>query len=212
MAIFPSSWVSIIFVLMLFLGLSGSAIMPVSGIKKKISILTGSKLYLSGTSNVNKFNCDCIDQYPDQILEAINSGGYVQFAKGGLQIKTRKFDCHNRKIDADMQKALDAEHFPCIQVSLIDALQDVKCLHGGCKDWFDIQANVHITLKETTKKEFLYAKAKVLGPNLFQVRGEKALQMSAYGINPPEALFGMIKVNDEIIFKFDLILSVEPIQ
>jgi hypothetical protein len=94
----------------------------------------------------------------------------------------------------------------------MDALQDVKCLHGGCKDWFDLQANVHITLKETTKKEFLNAKVKVLGPNLFQVRGEKALQMSAYGINPPEALFGMIKVNDAIIFKFDLILSVEPIQ
>ncbi|MDX2279250.1 MAG: YceI family protein [Saprospiraceae bacterium] len=200
-----------VLLLLLLIDLTGSTWHKTDNLKKRLRIEQGSRLYLKGTSNVNKFTCDCADQYPEQILEAKSAGGYVQFQKGSLHLKTKKFDCHNRKIDADMQKALDADHFPTIKVALVDALQDIKCLHGGCKDWFDVKANVLITIKETTNKEFLHAKVKIIAPDRLLVRGEKALQMSTFGVNPPEALFGMIKVDDWITFHFDLILTVEAV-
>jgi hypothetical protein len=56
------------------------------------------------------------------------------------------------------------------------------------------------------------AKAKLTGTNQFLLRGESALQMSTFGINPPEAMFGMIKVNDWISFHFDLNILVEDLQ
>jgi len=49
----------------------------------------------------------------------------------------------------------------------------------------------------------------MLGPNRFQLRGEKWLKMSSFGIIPPEAMFGMIKVNDDITFHFDLVVVVD---
>ncbi|MBU6342230.1 MAG: YceI family protein [Bacteroidetes bacterium] len=178
-------------------------------IKKRMHILDGSALLLKGSSNVNVFTCDCNERFPDQLIEADNSGTYVRFSQGELSLPTRKFDCRNRKIDADMQKALDAEHYPYIRIQLQDALVDVRCLHGGCKEWFDVQGNVLITIKNTTRKEFLVAKMKIIGPDQMLLKGEKALQMSSYGIDPPEALFGMIKVNDWITFSFNLNLSTE---
>jgi hypothetical protein len=57
----------------------------------------------------------------------------------------------------------------------------------------------------------LHAKVKIIAPDRLLVRGEKALQMSTFGVHPPEALFGMIKVDDWITFHFDLILTVEAV-
>lgn len=180
--------------------------------KKRYYLENGSKLYLKGTSNVNAFTCDCEDQYNGQVLDVERNGGYARFNNVELILKTKNFDCHNRKIDCDMQKALNADRYPHIKIALVDTWQNPKCLDGQCKDWFDVQANVNITITNVTKKQSIPAKAKILGPNRFQLRGENALQMSAFGITPPEAMFGMIKVNDWISFHFDLIVVVEEVQ
>ena len=180
--------------------------------KRRYQIEDGSKLYLKGTSNVNSFTCDCEDQYAGQVLEVERKGGHARFRNVDLLLKSKNFDCHNRKIDIDMQKALKTSQFPYIKISLVDTWQDPKCLDGGCKDWFDVQANVNITITNVTKLQSIPAKARVLGPNRFQLRGQNALQMSAFGIDPPEAMLGMIKVNDWITFHFDLVILVDEVQ
>lgn len=191
--------------------LTGSTDVDTNSAKKRYHIKEGSKLYLKGTSNVNAFTCDCEDQYTQQTLEIERSGGYARFRNVELLLKSKNFDCHNRKIDCDMQKALQADQYPYIKVALIDAKQDVKCLDGGCKDWFEVQAKVNITIKDVTKERVIPAKARILGPNRFQLQGAHTLQMSTYGIHPPEAMFGLIKVNDVIAFHFDLIVHVDEV-
>lgn len=198
--------VSVAGLLISALFLMGNTVAP---IKKRYYIEDGSRLYLKGSSNVNTFTCDCGDQYPPQVLEVERKGGYAKFRNVQLQLKSRNFDCHNRKIDADMQKALKADQYPHISISLNDTWQDPKCLDGSCKDWFDVRANVNLTITNVTKTQSIAAKARVLGPNRLQLIGESAVQMSAFGINPPEAMFGMIKVNDWISFHFDLRIVVD---
>lgn len=204
-----TSWMCRFFFLAGMLFLMGNT---TTGNKKRFYIDQGSRLYLKGTSNVNAFTCDCEDQYNSQVLEVDRNGGYARFRNVDLFLKSKNFDCHNRKIDADMQKALKADKFPHIKISLVDTWQNPKCLDGGCSDWFDVQANVNITITNVSKVQSIPAKAKVIGHNRFQLRGENALQMSAFGIAPPEAMFGMIKVNDWISFHFDLIVVVDEVQ
>jgi hypothetical protein len=180
--------------------------------KKRFYIENGSRLYLKGTSNVNAFTCDCEDQYGTQVLEVERNGGYTRFHNVELLLKSRNFDCHNGKIDHDMQKALKADQYPHIKIALVDTWQDPKHLDGTSKDWFDVQANVKVTITNVTRLQSIPAKAKIIGPNRFQLRGESALQMTAFGISPPEAMMGMIKVNDWISFHFDLIVVVDEVQ
>lgn len=180
--------------------------------KKRYHIEDNSKIYLKGTSNVNAFTCDCEERYNEQILEVESNGGYARFKNAQIQVRSKTFNCHNRKIDADMQKALQADKYPYIKVALADTWQNAKCLKGECKDWFDVQANVNITITKTTKFETVAAKAKIIGPNQVLLKGEKALQLSAYGITPPEAMFGMIKVNDWITFYFDLVVRIDDVK
>lgn len=182
-----------------------------AGMKKKYHIEDGSRLYLKGTSNVNSFTCDCEDRHDPKVLEAETNGGYARFRNADITLRSKNFNCHNRKIDADMQKALKADQYPNIKVVLVDTWQDAKCLNGQCKDWFNVQAKVNITIANVTHQESIAAKAKVIGTNRIQLQGEKALQMSAFGIAPPEAMFGMIKVNDWISFHFDLFVNVDEV-
>ena len=197
--------------LFLFLGILLSAATPMhtNPVKKRYQILDGSRLYLTGTSNVNSFTCDCEDRYAEQVVEIERNGGYARFRNVDLRLKSKRFDCHNRKIDNDMQKALQADQYPHIRIALIDARQNGKCLDGKCNDWFDVQAKVNITITKVTKEQTIAAKARMVGPNRFELQGDKALQMSAFGIDPPEAMFGLIKVNDWITFHFSLMLSVD---
>ncbi|HOY06224.1 MAG TPA: YceI family protein [Saprospiraceae bacterium] len=183
-----------------------------SAVKKRYQILEGSKLYLKGTSNVNNFTCDCENRYGEQMVEVDRNGGYARFKNVDLTIPTKRFDCHNRKIDNDMQKALQADQHPNIRIKLVDAQQNAKCLEGDCKDWFDVKARVNITITGVSKEHTIAAKARTISPNRFELRGEQALQMSTFGINPPEAMFGLIKVNDWISFHFNLIVDVGEIQ
>lgn len=178
-------------------------------LKKKYRIEESSKLYLKGTSNVNSFTCQCEDEFNEQVMEAESSGAYARFHNTQVQLKVRNFDCHNRKIDADMQKALQADKYPFIGVALVDSWQSNNCQDKSCYNWFDVRANVNLTIARVTTKEYISGQARMVGSNRFEFRGEKPIQMSAYGIAPPEAMFGMIKVNDWITFHFDLIVTID---
>ena len=181
-------------------------------VKKRYQIVEGSKLYLKGTSNVNNFTCDCENRYGEQTVEVDRNGGYARFRNVDLTLPIKRFDCHNRKIDNDMQKALQADRYPNIRIALVDTRQNPKCLDGNCHDWFDVQAKVNITITQVTKEQTIAAKARSLGSNRFQLRGEQSVQMSGFGIEPPQAMFGLIKVNDWISFHFDLIVDVGEMQ
>lgn len=173
-------------------------------VKVRYQIESESKLYLKGTTNVNTFSCDCTDRFPYKYLEAESQGGHTRYKNAGIRITVGNFNCRNRKIEADLQDAMKADKYPYISIDLAETWQDEKCLNGGCKDWFDVQAKVRITITNITKERSVAARAKVIGKNRFQLRGEESMNMSEFGIHPPHAMFGLIKVNDLITFCFDL--------
>lgn len=181
-------------------------------VKKRYQIRPESKLFLKGTTNVNSFTCDCTDHYPPQFLEVESQGTYARFQKAGIRISTRDFNCHNRKIEADLEKALHADQYPHIGVDLMESWQNTQGTSGDSKDWFSVKAKVKITITNVSKQHQILGKARKIGNNRFQLIGEKDIQMSEFGIEPPTAMFGMIKVNDWITFHFDLIVEVEDNQ
>lgn len=170
-----------------------------------------SRLYLKGTSNVNTFICDCQDRFDTQVIETEHKAGITKYRYAELRMRTQTFNCHNRKIDSDMHKALKADRFPLIKVALLETRQPPHCLEGNCPDWFDVQAKVAITITDATRTETLPARARIIGPNRFQIRGNKMLAMTDFGIAPPQAMLGLIQVNNAIAIYFDLTIQVDDV-
>ncbi|MBK8556883.1 MAG: YceI family protein [Lewinellaceae bacterium] len=177
--------------------------------KKRYTIERGSRLFLKGTSNVNSFDCDCNDVWPVQTLEVEQGGNHAAFRNTSLQYYHQKFDCHNGKIDHDMQKALKADVFPTIKIELLETWQDANTLQGEYTDWEEVKAKVKIFIAGHYKTYTIAGKVRKNGKNNLQLIGEKMLKMSDFGIDPPEAMFGLIKVDDDISIHFELKVRLE---
>jgi len=189
----------------------GWSVLPDGPVKKQFTIEDNSRLFLKGTSNVNKFTCDCEDSYPKQTLEVESTGAQARFQNTSLSIATRKFNCHNGKMDHDMQKALKAEKYPHIRVELLETKQDVSHLKSGNSNWFEVQAKAKLTICGVTRTQHVAAKAQLISPGYFRLCGYQSILMTDFGIDPPTALLGMIKVNNEIEFHFDLYVRVSEV-
>lgn len=177
--------------------------------KKRYVIERGSKLYLCGTTNVNCFTCQCEDEFASRYVEVDPKGWQAFFKDATLDISVTELNCRNRRIESDLQKALKAEEYPQIKITLLETTQNPDCLDGKCKDWFDIYAKINLTITSVTKVQNIHARAKLLAPNRMELVGQQQIRMTDFGITPPEAMLGMIKVNENIDLHFDLIVSAE---
>lgn len=183
-------------------------------IEGHFKILPGSHIYLEGTTNVNKFKCDCgnnFDSNPYQIRNM--EGNKMEFTNTLLLLPIEFFDCKNRKMERDLQKALKADQFPLVRIQLENITvpkSHLASIESG--NWTHANALVNITLAGVTRQHEIRVKAKKGLPNQFLFSGHQSMKMTDFKVTPPEALFGMIKANDEITFYFDLVLQLKQNQ
>ena len=67
------------------------------------------------------------------------------------------------------------------------------------------------TICGVTRTQQVTAKAQVLSDGYFRLSGYQSILMTDFGIEPPTALFGMIQVNNQIDFHFDLYVRVSEV-
>lgn len=187
---------------------------PVSklSIQKTYHISKKSVLKLNGKTNVNGFTCDCNETFqPQQFMveNAADGGLSLSFQMATLSLKIKTLDCGNNLMNKDLQKALHASEHPSITIELKKVEQD-KCNRlTELKDWVKLKALTKITLNGISKDYWLNITAKKNAPNQFRFIGSKTLKMSDFGVTPPVAMMGMIKVQDDITINLDLEVTVE---
>ncbi len=186
-------------------------------VKESVSLSPGdvliteqSKLALSGTSNVNKFTCECTQKFSPMAVGATSSSNRSQivFANTALKLTTTKLDCGQKIMNKDMYRTLKAEEYPYITIELKKAQFPVGVTIDDCAEWVELDAETVITIAGNARKVPLKVKARNLASGRFQFRSAQALKMTDFGIQPPTAMMGAIKVRDAITIQFDLIVTV----
>ena len=168
-------------------------------------IKPSSRLLLNGTSNINKFSCDC-DNYnhSGKVVLEPSDKGYWQFHDAILSVKVKSFDCGHSGINRDMGIALKADKYPHITISLKSLFHDNKLQSFHVGEKRDLHAIVDIALAGTTKRTPIFVHVTRLSDNEYNISSEKELYMSDFGVDPPTALFGLVKVNDLINISINL--------
>ncbi len=165
----------------------------------------GSKLYIEGTSNVNSFECMCTDEFNPQTAKITLSDDerQVWFTGTTLKLKTSLLDCDNSKMNRDLCEALKSEDYPYIRIDLHDALITEGTFDdpNGAK----ITCNASITITNIARKVSLNVKGRRLSSGRYRFISTKELLMTDFGVEPPTALLGLIKVRNSIRINFDLI-------
>lgn len=165
-----------------------------------------SQLRLEGVTNINRFSCDCADNFPIDTYEVVQDDRpfILKLRNTDLRLATNKLDCGRRGINNDLRKALKSDSFPYIQIEVKTIrLPEEK---GQIKEseWTTLPVQTQITVAGTRRPLHLSVKAKKLGENFFHLRSETEIAMSDFGVDPPKPMFGMIKVEDIITIHFDL--------
>lgn len=170
--------------------------------------LNESRLWIEGSSNVNQFECRA-DNYAgeatvpesDESASIINTSSELLLLK--IDIEVDSFDCGKQKMNKDLQEALKADKFPEItflyqDASLISEPQDMN-------DAFRLRVFGLLTVAGTTKEIDFTTEAYYINQQRVRAVGQTTINMTDYGVEPPTALMGLIRANEELTVNFDLI-------
>jgi len=177
-------------------------------VTKSVVISKESKMFLEGGTNVNLYNCDCEDQSSSISMTIANEGDHATFQNAIIKLKPQNFECHNAIYNSNIRKILEADKYPFITVALLETWQDSGLLSTASHSWFDIVSKVNVTIKGITQTNSVNARAQYLGGNKIRITGEQQISMPDFGIEVPKYMCGLVKVKDQIVFNFDLVVEV----
>lgn len=194
--------------ILLGIALCCSAFIPASEREERdISLLIDPKstLSISGTSNVVDFECFCKDSYKPLRVKVTRDPtlGVIRFQDAVLNLRTKALDCDNDRMNSDLNDAMKSDDYPNISIWIKHAV--LQNNEATDKDgWYSAATTATITITSVRRPVILDVKAKKIGPNVFRFKCSKGLKMTDFGITPPTAMMGLIKVANEIKISFDL--------
>ena len=176
----------------------------------QFTVEENSKLYLLGSTNVNTFRCDCMEQFSTYSLrmEETESGQKAKFSNTRLMIPSSRFDCGNRIMNKDMFETLKGDKYPHIQIELIDAASVSGKKLGETTDWVSMKATAAISIAGIRKVVTMDVMGKKISQTRFQFKGNRDIRLSDFSLNPPSPMMGLVQVNNMITIHLDLMVKV----
>ncbi len=160
-------------------------------------------LQITGTSSLSDWTCRDTTMGaqpgaaggPAAVPTGANGGVTLTFPVGGI-------DCGNSKMTGQLRDALKASRYPTISFGL-SAAEIHRALAAGSAP---VRVDGQLTIAGETKPvqtEVTVTRAPGQG---LQVAGEQSLKMTDFGVKPPVALLGLIKVRDLVHVVFNVLI------
>ena len=172
--------------------------------------LPESELWIEGTSTIIDFTCitNSIDGYA-----FINSGNLTREGNGNQKFKSKvvvsivvkSLDCGNEMMNEDMYDAMKDKKNPFI---LYESLNSKIVSEEEISGWFEVQTTGYLTIAGYKRIVNIPLKVRKLNDGKYNLVGIKELSMHDFNIEPPSAFFGLIKADDKLVIKFNLIAGI----
>jgi hypothetical protein len=173
---------------------------------KRLTVRPDSRLWLEGSSNVRDWRCDAatLDASID-VDDAAQQGGAISAAhvrRVQVRVPTHALTCGRSQMDHIMYKALHVDDAPdCRQIvgrfDVVSASADANSLV--------MQGTLRIAGRERVVRVPVVFEEQRDGS--VRAQGALPILMTDYGISPPTALFGVLRTENRIVVKFDLLVD-----
>jgi len=164
-----------------------------------------ARLWVSGTSTVQPWKCaaKAVDARITGLPEEALTLATITSASGGTaRIDVAALDCSNDTMNEHLRHALEAKDHPQIRFE-VKSYQLSAAQGGKAK----LALEGALTLGGVTKTIHVDATATGLPGDTVDVTGQYALNMTDYGLKPPELFFGTMKVDPKVVVGFELKIS-----
>ena len=194
----------------LFAAFTAAASEPID-LNADLRILPESYLVIEGKSNVNTFRYRYTELPIDSTSQTIGRLPTViaWLLQSSLALDLESFDAGHGKMNSDFRKLLNADAHPAILISVetLAALDENRRPTGlASPNAAQIWVNAHFTISGVDVPYTFPVQLTRNGAQL-RVSGELAIDLSDLGIEAPTAMFGLIKVRNEISICFELLLE-----
>jgi len=172
----------------------------------RLAVRPDSRLWLEGSSNVRDWRCEAtsLDASVD-IDDGIHSSGSTAARVRGVQVRvpTHALTCGRSQMDHIMYKALHVDDAPeCRQII---GRFDVVSAAAGARPTLVMQGTLRIAGRERVVR--LPVELEEQPDGSVRAKGALPILMTDYGISPPTALFGVVRTENRIVVKFDLLVD-----
>lgn len=164
-----------------------------------------SSLWIEGTSNVQDIFCKAglIVGYAN--IETTNIRENVENNNNGavrLNIPVFEFDCGRRQMNRDFFRALKADAYPTIEFQYHSA-RLITNLDPECHP-FQLEVEGELLVAGKGQLITVMVDIEPCELNRFRLKGSKTINMKDFGIEPPSALFGLVRANEMLEVHFSL--------
>ena len=177
---------------------------PVNVTVERWVIEKNSNLCIEGKSNVNNFRCDIVEYLNHDTIflyREVSKAEMPIATKGGLHININRFDCHQNHITADLKKTLKAKENEIMKINLL-SLGFIRPNTPSQQ----VKGHVEIQLAGVSKNvEVDYAVVRNQS-GFMNLIGTKTILFADFNLTPPSKLAGLVKVEQEIKVRFELVL------
>ena len=182
-----------IFIGFMFLGISLQAQKDFE--KETIMILPESELIIAGSTNVNKFDCkfdvSLISKW--QEIKFTREDKFLRFHKLFLPLRTKGFDCGNKRMNSDFQDLLMCDKYPEIKIQI----NQIELYPGEFN-------KAYITVKLAGQSRD-YELPVLVSKEHF--KGKFKINIRHFGLEPPKKALGLVEVDEMIEVLFNLKLD-----
>jgi hypothetical protein len=173
----------------------------------RLSVRPDSRLWLEGSSNVRDWRCDAtsLDASIDLDDNTYDGMGSVERVRGvQVRVPAYALTCGRSQMDNIMYKALRADDEPeCRQI--VGNFDLVTREPGDPQGSLVMQGTLRVAGRERVVRVPVDVQQQRDGS--LRAQGALPILMTDYGITPPKALFGVLRTDNRLVVKFDLIVD-----
>lgn len=158
-----------------------------------------SRLWIEGSSNVNNFRCNA-GRYQSQV-EPPTSDTSV---KVEVDVAVEGFDCGKRRMNRDLYETLRSKRHPQISFQYVST---ESMTYVDESDKYELIVNGRLTVAGQTNDIQFPLDAVIYEDGTIRATGSTVLKMTDYNVEPPSALLGLVRVDDELTVYFELFAS-----
>lgn len=162
-----------------------------------------SRIRIEGTSTLDAFTCETAEVVGEGEIGRTDKVAAMPVAE--LKASVHSFDCGKARMNRDMRAALKADEFPEIAFEV----SDVRILEPS-GNGITLRVAGRLTIAGAERDVELDVEGSRLADGRVRAYGEVGLRMTDFGIQPPTALFGLVRAHDPIKVSFDLYGVPEP--
>jgi len=172
-----------------------------------VDIQKNSTITINGTTNLLSFK---LIQRGDKLLKrnflitATQSQNKILLSQNEHTIIVKDFNSDNKMALRDFLKLVKADIYPTFNVKLNYFEVDPK---DNSKEITKALVSVDLTITGKTRQYYIAVKSNHEG-DVYNLRGNKKINIRDFGLVPPIEMFGLIRVNEWINIDFDIICKI----